>query len=143
VNGGTSEKRPWLAALLAFVHPGLGHVYLREWARALLWFGLVLTSASLLVPASAAPAELSLEAFRTASQAVDPATVFVLAGITALSMIDAYWIANRSSQGEGAEGDSATCPNCGKEIDSDIDFCHWCTTEFDAGSEESEEPSRA
>lgn len=23
-----------------------------------------------------------------------------------------------------------TCPNCGKEVDADMEFCHWCTTEF-------------
>lgn len=34
-----SGKRLWLASALAVIYPGLGHVYLREWLRALLWFG--------------------------------------------------------------------------------------------------------
>ena len=28
-------KRPWLAVVLAVLHPGLGHLYLREWLRAI------------------------------------------------------------------------------------------------------------
>lgn len=30
---------------------------------------------------------------------------------------------------ESEPGETATidCPNCGKETDADIDFCHWCT----------------
>jgi hypothetical protein len=137
-----SEKRPWLAALLAFVHPGLGHVYLREWTRALLWFALVLTSASLLIPETAAPQAFSLESLRTMSEAMPTETVVVIVGITLLSMVDAYWIATRQNRSQQLEEDGATCPNCGKEIDADIDFCHWCTTELQNASEDSEEPSR-
>ena len=35
-----TEKRPLVAALLSFLQPGLGHLYLREWLRAVLWAGL-------------------------------------------------------------------------------------------------------
>jgi hypothetical protein len=35
--------RPWLAALLAWACPGLGHVYLRRWVRGLAFTVLVLT----------------------------------------------------------------------------------------------------
>ena len=35
-----TEKRPLVAALLSFLQPGLGHLYLREWLRAILWAGL-------------------------------------------------------------------------------------------------------
>lgn len=34
--------RPWLAAVLALVFAGLGHAYLRRWARALLWLGTII-----------------------------------------------------------------------------------------------------
>ncbi len=44
------KKRPWLAALFAFVYPGLGHIYLRQWLRAILWFGFVILTAFLFIP---------------------------------------------------------------------------------------------
>ncbi|OYR79611.1 hypothetical protein DJ71_16250, partial [Halorubrum sp. E3] len=30
---------------------------------------------------------------------------------------------------DGADGETleVTCPSCGKEVDADLDFCHWCT----------------
>jgi predicted RNA-binding Zn-ribbon protein involved in translation (DUF1610 family) len=132
---GTARKRPWLAALLAFVHPGLGHVYLREWARALLWFALVLTSASLLIPEAIVPETFSLEALRTMSREMPVEAVLVLAGITVLSMVDAYWVASRNNQASRETETGVRCPNCGREVDETIDFCHWCTTRLDAAEE--------
>jgi endogenous inhibitor of DNA gyrase (YacG/DUF329 family) len=29
----------------------------------------------------------------------------------------------------------AECPECGKELDPELDFCPWCTTRFDEESE--------
>jgi len=45
-----SRKRPWLAAALAFVYPGLGHAYLRSWLRAFIWFLLGVMTAALVTP---------------------------------------------------------------------------------------------
>ena len=28
-------------------------------------------------------------------------------------------------------GSAETCPNCGKELDPELDFCPWCTTRLD------------
>jgi hypothetical protein len=123
----TGPKRPWLAALLAFVYPGLGHVYLREWLRAILWFGLVVSSTSLLVGDGIIPSELSLEAFAATYQAMPLDASIALVAITALSMADAYWMASKGNRTtEVVEGTS--CPHCGKELDDDLTFCHWCTT---------------
>lgn len=36
--------RPWLAALLAWIFPGLGHLYLRRWVRAAVFAAVVLTA---------------------------------------------------------------------------------------------------
>ena len=122
----TGRKRPWLAALLAFVYPGLGHVYLREWLRAILWFGLVVSTTTLLVGGDVMPDELSIEAFVAASQALPLEASIALLAITVLSMADAYWMATQENQAtEVVEGD--TCPNCGQELDDDLEFCHWCT----------------
>ncbi|WP_254273673.1 DUF6677 family protein [Haloarcula marina] len=129
----TGRKRPWLAAVLAFLYPGLGHVYLREWLRAILWFGLVVSTTTLLVGESTtAPLSdgFSLEGVLAVSQNMPIEATAALLAITALSMADAYWMATRGNTvTEVVEG--IKCPNCGKELDEDIDFCHWCTAELD------------
>lgn len=133
----TDQKRPWLAAVLALVSPGLGHVYLREWFRALLWFGLVVSTTSLLVPESALSATVPsamtvdavVDAFVAASEAVRFRTQLALFGITTLSMADAYWMATAGNRRAAADA-GTVCPSCGKELDDDLSFCHWCTTEL-------------
>ena len=79
-----TNKRPWLAVLLAFVYPGLGHIYLREWLRALVWFFLVVTSSTLLIPEAAVPETLSVEAFVAAAEAIPPEAGIALVSITSL-----------------------------------------------------------
>lgn len=129
----TGRKRPWLAAVLAFIYPGLGHVYLREWLRAVLWFGLVVSTTTFLVDQSVtAPLNdgVSLEALVAVSQNISLGATMALFAITALSMVDAFWMATReNAQTEVVEG--TKCPNCGKELEDDLSFCHWCTTELD------------
>lgn len=140
----TRGKRPWLAALLSFVHPGLGHLYLREWVRSLLWFSLVITTALLLVPPDIVPETTSLESFTQFSQQMPMEAVLALAIVTVMSMLDAYWTASRTTgqRARDAEDDPGQrCPNCGREVDADLEFCHWCTTEIE--SETGDEPSRA
>jgi hypothetical protein len=112
--------------LLAFLYPGLGHVYLREWLRALVWFFLVVTGSTLLVPEDAVPQGFSVEAFVAAAEAIPPEAALALVSITFFSMVDAYWVAKRANQ-RSAVMEGTTCPHCGKEVDPDLDFCHWCT----------------
>lgn len=136
----TGRKRPWLAALLAFIYPGLGHVYLREWLRAILWFGLVFSTTTLLVGDSAmAPLNdgLSVEALVAVSGNIPLEASVALFLITALSMADAFYMATRgNTETEIVEG--AKCPHCGKELEDDLDFCHWCTTKLDQPVEDDE-----
>ncbi|MBX0286137.1 zinc ribbon domain-containing protein [Haloarcula salinisoli] len=133
----TGRKRPWLAALLAFIYPGLGHLYLREWLRALLWFGLVFSTTTLLINDSmVAPLSdgVSLEALLTVSRSIPIEASVVLFVITAFSMADAFYMATRgNAEAEVVEG--AKCPHCGKELEDDLDFCHWCTTKLDRPAE--------
>lgn len=117
------------------VYPGLGHAYLREWVRGLLWFGLVVATVSFMIPASAMPppgSEFSVEAVLQASQALPQNATIALFGIVVLSVADAYRLAavgNR--QAEVTTG--SRCPHCGHELESDLDldFCHWCTARLD------------
>jgi predicted amidophosphoribosyltransferase len=55
-----------------------------------------------------------------------------------LNVLDAYWIAAKSADRRTSivGDDSRTCPNCGKELEPDIDFCHWCTTQLDGDTDE-------
>lgn len=41
---GRPTGRPWLAALLAWVVPGLGHLYLRRWVRSAVFAAVVLAA---------------------------------------------------------------------------------------------------
>ncbi|TKX73729.1 zinc ribbon domain-containing protein [Halorubrum sp. GN11_10-6_MGM] len=159
-----NQLRPVLAAVLALVFPGLGHLSLRRWGRALLWHltivggGVALFALYDVEPVDpfAGPAAV------TAAVPTDVTLPIVL--LSALSALDAYLVgradaANRDRvdaaaeairrQAANAEGDEGagnggtppaasvtddgdeslevTCPNCGKETDADLDFCHWCT----------------
>jgi len=129
----TRRKRPWLAVVLAFVYPGLGHLYLRKWGRALLWFGMIVASTMVLIPDEAAPSGLSVESIVASAEAIPvEVSLFVLA-LSLLSVLDAYWLAtrvNEMAQGAadtGTEARTEDCPHCGKELDEDLDFCPWCT----------------
>jgi hypothetical protein len=130
-------KRPWLAVVLALVYPGLGHIYLREWLRALVWFFLVVTGSTLLIPASTVPETLSIGAFMTAAEAIPPENGLALISITFFSMADAYWVAKRRNQVSMVE-ERTTCPNCGKDLDDDLEFCHWCTERVGTPDHEAE-----
>jgi hypothetical protein len=129
------HKRPWLAALLSVLYPGLGHVYLREWLRGLLWFGLVIATASITVPTAALPAagsDLTLDAILQASQALPQEATLVLFALVVLSVADAYRLAALGNRrAETATG--SRCPHCGHDLDGEdeLDFCPWCTAHLD------------
>jgi len=127
----STGKRPWLAALLSVLYPGLGHVYLRLWGRALLWFLSIVTATALLVPPEVYPSTLSVSAAMEAAQALPLTVSLTILLMTGLNVLDAYMMAKQSGE-ESSEGDgTGTCPNCGKEVDEDLDFCQWCTTELE------------
>jgi hypothetical protein len=129
-------KSPVIAAVLAVLYPGLGHVYLRRWGRALLWFGVIITTIVVLVPESALPTTVSLDALMQAQAALPTHVAGLALVLSIMSVADAYWIAAQTGESGHSEetvpeADTRSCPNCGKEIDEDIDFCHWCTTRLD------------
>lgn len=162
-----SGRRPWLAALLAVLYPGAGHLYLRAWFRALAWFGLAFLVAMLVIPESVLQAgeQGGFSAFYDAFLAVDPQTILPLFVVNALNVLDAYLTARRmntrrtqggllagglfgsgtaeeSGSAEEAQPVGGDCPNCGRELDADLDFCPWCTTRLPTETEgDGEEPS--
>ena len=152
-----SRRRPWLAALLALVVSGLGHAYLRRWARAFGWYVAVTATVFVFVPESAITA-----AFAGTPPAVDE--VAPAAAVVAASVIDAYVVARRDNRAHGGDRDAGRadaasdstaaraattgpdapsaastdgdgtvpCPECGKETDPTFDFCQWCAEPLEA-----------
>jgi hypothetical protein len=119
---------------MGLLAPGLGHVYLRVWGRAIAWFFLTVATVAVLLPESAYTAVESggLEAAIEASASL-PARVY-LASLTVrvASAIDAGLLGLRTSvtDAPGAD-DGRSCPHCGRDLDDDIDFCPWCTTRLE------------
>ena len=104
---------------------GAGHAYLRKWRRAIAWFSLVLGVGLVLVSAFVDPA--------TTSPAEMPPVVTVpLLALLLLSAVDAYVVARRQVDRPQPDADgTVACPNCGKDVDPDLEFCHWCTDRLD------------
>ena len=145
-----SEKRPWFAALLSILFPGLGHAYLRAWARALVWVLLLTAATVVMIPPEIAPASFTVEAFMDAYAQIPTYVSLAVFALTVLCALDAYRMAQAQNRrvvtpptdevdipGPETGGDVGTCPNCGKELDEDLDFCPWCS--FELGSEDADE----
>ncbi|ESP88980.1 zinc ribbon domain-containing protein [Candidatus Halobonum tyrrellensis] len=130
--------RPWLAALLALVVTGAGHAYLRRWARALGWFLFTFAAVATFVP------EEAIQATFSGGTPADPLALAPPALVVFASAADAYLLARRA-RGRPVTGDpnaaaaavtgreeGGRCPNCGHDIDADMefDFCPWCSAEL-------------
>ncbi|TKX74917.1 zinc ribbon domain-containing protein [Halorubrum sp. GN11_10-6_MGM] len=157
-----TRRRPWLAALLALVVSGLGHAYLRRWARAFGWYVAVTAAVFLFVPEPAISGALAGDPPRVRD--VAPAAAVVVA-----SVIDAYVVALRNNREYDRERDAARgtdltdsanrttdpdgrstgpsggggslestetvrCPECGKETDPTFNFCQWCAEPIEGGA---------
>ena len=87
----TCRRRPWLAATLALLVSGLGHAYLRRWARAFGWYALVTATLVFVVPDAAIDRVAAGE--RPPIGDIAPALVVVAA-----SVVDAYVLAVRNNR---------------------------------------------
>lgn len=139
------EKRTWLAVVLAVLVTGLGHLYLRRWLRAAGWILLTFVASVFVPVAQLETMEAWTEATLTLQSTAnltppDPAAMLPIFVVVALSTVDAYLVARRqnaqyraqqASSDVGGETTSVVdCPNCGREVDPELDFCHWCTTDL-------------
>lgn len=118
-------KRPWVAALLALVYPGLGHVYVQSWHRALLWFGAVVLTAVLFIPQGVFTGVAAVGDVPAALSQVPTEAVAAIALVAAFNVVDAYITARQTNVVEGVR-----CTRCNKPVDEELSFCHWCTLEF-------------
>ena len=130
-----TRRRAMIAALLAVLGAsigvaGTGHLYLRKWRRAAGWFAFVVGATLVLLSVFVDPSTLSLSDPAAVAN-VDPGslptavTVPVFA-LLFLNAFDAYRVATLDLRAP----DEATCPRCGGELDPEIHFCPWCTTEL-------------
>ncbi len=87
----SSRRRPWLAVLLAIVISGLGHAYLRRWARAFGWYVAITATVVVFVPDAAVEGILAGD--RAPISELAPAIVVVAA-----SVVDAYVVAIRNNR---------------------------------------------
>ncbi|MFW6265435.1 MAG: DUF7575 domain-containing protein [Halanaeroarchaeum sp.] len=143
------RRRPIIAGLLGFLYPGLGHIYLRAWLRAIAWFALALVTAAMVVPESAVTAfqQTGIEGLISASRDFSMEVTGSLLVVRVLNVVDAYLTGLRQERAAERQitAETPTCPNCGGELDADIDFCPWCTTELsefetEVTPEDEEEP---
>lgn len=134
------RDNPLIAGLLGFFITGLGHVYLRRWLRAFAWVGLAFAVTTVFVPESTA--EAVVDGSLTDPSMLEP--MLPTLAVAVASALDAGLIAWRNSRQaaqvamtmEEADGDVVACPACGKVVEADLGFCHWCTTEFEVVYEE-------
>ena len=103
-----TRKRPWLAAALSLLYPGVGHLYLRQWFRALLWLALVFGASIALIPMDILPETTSLSAILEASQSVPLTATIAILLLRLLSMGDAYVLARRLNASRSRRQQAAT-----------------------------------
>lgn len=124
--------RPVVSALLSVLQPGLGHAYLRSWGRALLWFATWAATVAVVADVSAPGEGVDVLSYLAevvaALNDVGLVASIALAAVTVFATMDAYWLAARERHRRSG---GTRCPNCGKEVDPTLDFCHWCTTDLE------------
>lgn len=129
--------RALAAAGLSVFLPGAGHALLRDWIRALLFAGLFVSSVVVFFPV----AELAGAGSTTEmSTIIDAETTLVnqlfVSFIVMFAAVDAALRAvNTPTAADDGDDDATSCPNCGKALDEDLEFCHWCTTRLEEETE--------
>ncbi|WP_244605382.1 zinc ribbon domain-containing protein [Halorhabdus rudnickae] len=136
MNETHKRRRPWVAAALSVLFPGLGHAYLREWLRMGMWLALMVAVVSFLLPPSIVPQEVTFDAVMAASRNLPTDLSLVILALRTLNVFDAYVIA-RQAQNRTAVETGQQCPHCGHELeDTDLAFCPWCGSELDGTPED-------
>ncbi|MDZ7849283.1 MAG: zinc ribbon domain-containing protein [Halodesulfurarchaeum sp.] len=134
-------RRSLVASILALVYPGLGHLYLRAWLRAIAWFVVALIAAAMVMPESAYAA-YEAEGFSgllEASQNLPMDVILSMLVVRVLNALDAYLTGlQKAVTKPESEAAAGTCPECGKDLDEELDFCPWCTTRLEPDDNEPE-----
>ncbi|WP_246999040.1 DUF7575 domain-containing protein [Halosolutus gelatinilyticus] len=132
------------AAILSVIMPGAGHALIREWLRALLFAGVFFTAVAIFMPEAAeqvAAADTIANGMDVVAEETSTTSQFVLSFIALFAAIDAALRAVGFPPGSANQSaDGPTCPECGKELDEELAFCHWCTTRLEPPADEEFEP---
>ncbi|RQG97965.1 zinc ribbon domain-containing protein [Natrarchaeobius chitinivorans] len=128
----------WLRALaaagLSVLLPGAGHALIRDWLRALVFAGLYFSAVVIFLPSVDQVTAVNSvgDSLDLVSEEIDTMGQFVLSFIVLFAAIDSAFRALGIPPGSSDESaDGPTCPECGKELDDDLTFCHWCTTRLE------------
>jgi hypothetical protein len=129
------EKRQrTTAVVLSLLYPGLGHLYLQAWVRALVWLGVVLSAVVLVLPTDllVAVATGTTTSLAHVDAQVPIVTLVTLAVVTrVLGALDAWWIHRQQSN----SGTHTHCHECHRTVEAAVEFCHWCLEPVEAGGE--------
>ncbi|OLZ41917.1 hypothetical protein A6E15_13405 [Natrinema saccharevitans] len=130
--------RALLAAGLSILLPGAGHLVIRDWLRAAVFAGLFISASVIFLPIEQLTAAGPMTSVGDVNayadimaEETDAMTQFLLSFIGLFAAIDATFRALGFPPGSDTGGDGVTCPECGKEVDEDLEFCHWCTTRLE------------
>ena len=100
--------RPVVAAVLAVVLPGLGHLLLRRWGRAIVWHGTIVGGTVLLyVLYDVEPVDPLADPTEFAA-AVPPEVSIPVAFLVGLSAIDAYLVGREDAMAAARETTATT-----------------------------------
>ncbi|WIV68708.1 DUF7575 domain-containing protein [Natrialbaceae archaeon AArc-T1-2] len=138
----------WIRALaaagLSVFLPGAGHALLRDWIRALLFAGLFVSSVVIFFPiAELSAAGSTADAMAVVEAETSTVNQLFVTFIVLFAAVDAALRAVNVPPGTGGDTDGTSCPSCGKELDEDLEFCHWCTTRLGGGDENETEEKPA
>ena len=135
----------WIRALVAvglsILMPGAGHAVIRDWARAAVFAGLFFASIAIFFPLDqlwGAASTGNLEEMQTIVESeITMLEQFTIMFLHLFAAIDAGFQALGLTRDRGGSAGSGepTCPQCGKPIDTDLEFCHWCTTRLERPEE--------
>ena len=129
--------RAVLAAGLSLLLPGAGHAVLRDWFRALLFAGLYFATFWLFFPVERMMDAGTVSEMMDVAAEVDMLSQLTLLFITLIAAFDATFRAlGFPPNGSSGDVEGPTCPECGKELDEDLEFCHWCTTRIERDPED-------
>ncbi|WP_049922783.1 DUF7575 domain-containing protein [Halopiger djelfimassiliensis] len=126
----------WLRALVAaglsLLMPGAGHAFNRDWLRAALFAGLFITAAAIFLPTEQIAATESMaESMDVVAAETDTRAQFLFSFIALFAALDATFRALEFPPTSAGSSEGPTCPECGKELDEDLEFCHWCTARLE------------
>lgn len=119
--------RTLVAVLLTLLVPGLGHLYVRAYYRAIPWFVLVVAVTAWIATVVPAPETVSVASLVEMSQAIPIEAQIVSTSMTLVAALDVSLIVRMEDPTTGE--DATRCPSCGKSLEAfeDLDFCPWCT----------------